>query len=165
MDACLIAGDLTVWGHCDSQARVNEMGRAGDWLAALGERYPALFWIPGNHDIGVTARSFASVPKAVCVLNKTVALGSFLLHGVSLTPCFDNPMLKQVWDHMTDSRKVDAAAFDFPPVDIVLSHGLPLGILNGPGRWGSPGLRHYIARHQPRLVVCGHIHEDGGQRV
>ena len=164
-DACLIAGDLTVWGHRDAQARGDEIGRAGDWLTAMSERYDTLLWIPGNHDIGVTARSFAHIPQAVCVLNETVAVGPFTLHGVSLTPCFDNPFLKQVWDYMTDSRKVDAAAFDFAPVDIVLSHGPPQGILDGPGRWGSPALLRYIERHQPRLVVCGHIHEDGGKQV
>ncbi|MES2464431.1 MAG: hypothetical protein V4671_28045 [Armatimonadota bacterium] len=37
-------------------------------------------------------------------------------------------------------------------------------MLDGPGGWGSPGLLAYVERHQPRLVVCGHIHEDGGKQ-
>ncbi|MES2461809.1 MAG: hypothetical protein V4671_14590 [Armatimonadota bacterium] len=49
-------------------------------------------------------------------------------------------------------------------MDIVLSHGPPKGVLDGPGRWGSPGLLAYMERHQPRLVVCGHIHECGGKQ-
>jgi Icc-related predicted phosphoesterase len=163
-DACLVAGDLTNWGLQGTE-RYNEVGRAGDWLRAMGERYGQLLWIPGNHDIGVTARTFEAIPNVICALNQTILVGPFSLQGISLTQCFENPMLKEVWDYMTDSRKVDTAAFDFPPVDIVLSHGPPRGILDGPGRWGSPGLLKYIERHQPRLVVCGHIHEEGGKQV
>ncbi len=89
-------------------------------------------------------------------MDRTVTVGLLTLRGVSLTTCFAEPVLKEIWDYMTDALEVDAAAFDFPPVDIVLSHGPPKGVLDGPGHWGSPGLLAYIQRHQPRLVVCGH---------
>jgi Icc-related predicted phosphoesterase len=163
-DVCLVAGDLTV-GGARGDIRYNELAHAAAWLKEMSERYVDLFWIPGNHDIGVTAHTFDHVPEAICAMSQSLRVGGFSLYGVSLTPCFDNPILKEIWDYMTDSREVDAAAFDFPPVDIVLSHGPPYGVLDGPGRWGSPALLAYIERHQPRLVVCGHIHEEGGRQA
>jgi Icc-related predicted phosphoesterase len=163
-DICLVAGDLTEFGHRGETHGTGEIRRAAIWLQKMGERYSGLFWIPGNHDIGVTARTFDDVPNGLCIMNQTVPVGGLTLHGISLTTCFAQPVLKEIWDYMTDAPEVDAAAFDFPPVDVVLSHGPPKGVLDGPGRWGSPGLLAYVKRHQPRLVVCGHIHEDGGRQ-
>src|SRR6476646_1696680 len=47
-DAVLVAGDMT--NMC---MRGWEMNRCKRWLQDLADRYPAVFWIPGNHDIGV----------------------------------------------------------------------------------------------------------------
>jgi Icc-related predicted phosphoesterase len=131
----------------------------------MGDRYSGVFWIPGNHDIGVNSRTFEDMPSILCVLDKTVKVGAFSLTGVSLTPCFTHPEVKLEWDFVTDDPGIDAAAFDLPAVDILLSHGPPKGFLDGSGGWGSPGLLAYVREHQPRLVVCGHIHADGGKQI
>jgi Icc-related predicted phosphoesterase len=171
-DIVLLAGDITdlgVRGEMRSSRKcatgIGSMGEAAAWLRQMGERYPGVFWIPGNHDIGVNSRTFEDIPNILCVLDKTVRVGPFSLTGVSLTPCFAQPSLKLAWDYMTDDPGIDRAAFDLPPVDIILSHGPPKGVLDGPSGWGSPGLLRYVREHQPRLVVCGHIHEDGGEQA
>ncbi|MES2463390.1 MAG: metallophosphoesterase, partial [Armatimonadota bacterium] len=64
-DVCLVAGDLTEFGQQGETHGTGEIRRAAIWLRDMGERYPELFWIPGNHDIGVTARTFEEVPSAV----------------------------------------------------------------------------------------------------
>ena len=67
---------------------------------------------------------------------------------------------------MTADPALDAAAFAaLPPAQVVVSHSPPLDALDAVGRRhiGSPGLRDYIQRHAPALVVCGHCHEGAFQ--
>ena len=190
-DVCLIAGDLTNYGmrgewqlsgedreifatalqagKTDSIWAASEMTRAKHWLQEMARRYP-IFWIPGNHDIGVKPDTFGDIPNCVCLLETLKTFGGFRMFGVSMTPCYDSPYLAKMWDYMTADRNVEQAAFDFEPVDIVVSHGPPydcvdggMKLLNGERpRLGSPALRAYIERHAPRLVICGHIHEANG---
>jgi Icc-related predicted phosphoesterase len=171
-DAVLIAGDMT-----DMGMRGRELAHCGRWLSALAARYPAVFWIPGNHDIGVRPAYFEGIaPNLHCLLDRTMEWEGWSLHGVSLSPCYDMPELAQFWDYMTADPRQEAAAFDFEPVDIVLSHGPPYGHRDSAGRamvrtereaieWrevriGSRELEAYIGRCQPRLVVCGHAHNN-----
>lgn len=169
-DAVLVAGDMTNMGR-----EGFELARCGRWLAGLAARYRTVFWIPGNHDIGVRAAYFErTAANLICLLDRTVEWEGWRLHGVSLTPCFDMPQLARIWDYMTADPEREAAAFDFEPVDIVVSHGPPHGILDSAGRamvrkedgtaeWqavhiGSRALETYIEERQPALVVCGHAH-------
>ena len=68
---------------------------------------------------------------------------------------------------MTDNPAVDAAAFvALPPCDVLVSHSPPLGCrdkTHSGARIGSPGLRAYIEREAPQLVLCGHCHEAHGE--
>jgi len=167
-DLCIVTGDLTEDGARGERAGSGEMDRARGWLASLAERYP-VYWIAGNHDMEVRNDTFGVIPNCTAIEGVTLTLDALpaTLHGINLSPCFNAPMLKRVWDKMTDSRDVDAAAFDaIPPVDILVSHCPPEGCADASPRGiplGSPGLRAYIERHRPRLVLCGHIHERGGQ--
>jgi Icc-related predicted phosphoesterase len=155
--------------------RGRELALCERWLSALARRYRAVFWVPGNHDIGVRAATFDHLAHNLhCLLDRTLEWESWQLHGVSLATCFDMPHLADEWDYMTADPSRDAAAFDFEPVDIIVSHGPPLGVLDSAGRamardrdgsiiWaevhiGSPALAAAIDRGQPLLVVCGHAH-------
>ena len=189
-DVCLIAGDLTNFGQLERRrfaslelerllatlaggsgaGPTHEVVRAKQWLEALARRYP-VFWIPGNHDIGVTAETFGEIPNCICLLNSLQTFDGFRLYGVSITPCYNAPFLAKQWDYMTADPGVEEAAFDFESVDIVVSHGPPYGcvdggmpLLNGERpRLGSSALRNYIERYAPKLVLCGHIHEANGR--
>jgi Icc-related predicted phosphoesterase len=192
-DLCLVAGDLTNYGlrgrqklssedllsmrQASAPAEVIEMWqadeitRAADWLKVLAARFPVC-WIPGNHDIGVTNDTFGEIHNCTGILNRTVEVQGLRLHGVSMAPCYDAPMLAELWDYMTADMSVEAAHYDFEPVDIVVSHAPPyghgdlVGPLIGDGdkrHIGSVYLLEYIRRYTPKLVVCGHVHEGSGQ--
>ena len=167
-DVCIVAGDLTNFG----MRRRNDIAAARWWLTALGQRY-VTFWIPGNHDIGVTENTFSYQDDVTCLLDKTVAFGGLTFHGVSLSPCYTIPELAEQWDYMTIDEAEEAAAYNFEEVDVVVSHAPPYGTLDtggwvlgrGQEHYGSQALTDYIARHTPRLVICGHVHEARGQAV
>ena len=121
-DFCVVAGDLTNYGKRgkwrlparDRDALIadgvplsvlkalqgDELDRAERWLTEMGQRLP-VFWIPGNHDLGVDAGSFQHVPGCTCLLDRTVEAFGLRLHGVSLAPCYDKPILARHWDYMT----------------------------------------------------------------
>lgn len=54
------------------------------------------------------------------------------------------------------------------PCDVLVSHSPPHGALDvssGGEHLGSTAVSQFIATHQPKLVVCGHIHASAGQKV
>jgi Icc-related predicted phosphoesterase len=184
-DLILIAGDLTnegvhetpfspafrEWLRENSLAAdlfvnpVPEVEQAREWLRRLAQRAP-VFWIPGNHDIGIDNATFAEIPNCTGILHKTVELASLRIHGVSCSPG-DSWMVNR-WAYMTQDIEQERQAYGFEAVDIVLSHCPPYGgrtdcahSIAGrePFHFGSRALREYIERHAPRLVVCGHVHE------
>lgn len=185
-DLVLIAGDLTNDGLHDSptlspiflawilrQGRKpeeflsseREIDQARTWMTQMTERYPVL-WIPGNHDIGLDNMTFADIPNCTGILDKTVEYGGLSIHGVSQSPGDD--YLVRRWAYMTNDLEVERVAYQFDPVDIVLSHCPPYGGLtdqsadalgDGWQHFGSRALSEYIERHAPRLVFCGHVHE------
>ena len=67
---------------------------------------------------------------------------------------------------MTISEDEEDAAWDFGPVDVVVSHGPPFGNLDltdAGQRIGSRSAVSYILTRQPQVFVCGHIHEAAGE--
>ncbi len=164
-DVCVVAGDLTNNGT----RRMAEVSAALRWIVAMGQQIPTL-WIPGNHDIGIVPNTFSYQDNVTCLLDKTVEYGGLTFHGVSLSPCYSMPELAETWDYMTVDKMAEQAAYAFEAVDVVVSHAPPFGTLDGGGwvlgrgreNYGSPALADYIARHAPRLVICGHVHEARG---
>ena len=164
-DVCVVAGDLTNYGV----RRPLQLREALRWITAMGQQIPTL-WIPGNHDIGVGPNTFSYQDNATCILNETVTVNGLTFRGVSLSPCYTLPELAQTWDYMTVDEDAERAAYAFEKVDVVVSHAPPYGVLDS-GAWvlgrghenyGSQALSDYIARHAPRLVICGHVHEGRG---
>jgi hypothetical protein len=168
---CCVAGDVTQYGHIRQRTHGKELHAAKLWLAALGARFPT-FVIPGNHDVGVENADFEGLPGVTPILNRRVEFERLSLYGVSLSPTYIVPRMARMFDYMTVDRDEERAAFDFEPVDIVVSHSPPMGVLDrlaeknaarpGP-HIGSEALADYIARNEPKLVVCGHVHHDAGE--
>ena len=175
----LIAGDFTNLGD----RRPAEMASARRWMEALHDRYECVWYVTGNHDLGMTrifddlstragAAACTASPNVWDLEGREAIIDGLRVVGINLSPCFDAPKLKAAWTNMTDDRSVDLAVFDaLPPADIVVSHSPPFTWLDSTGRdprtqWerniGSPGLLFYIERNKPRLVVCGHVHEAAG---
>lgn len=189
-DLCIVAGDLTNYGvrgrwrlsagdrllllkagQTEAEAgawNVDEVTRAEIWLRKLTAKMPVL-WIPGNHDIGLNNTTFAHISNCTGILDRTVEINGLRIHGVSMAPCYNFPALASQWDYMTADPDVEQRAYAFEPVDIVVSHAPPFGILDRspalPAHthgMGSPALLRYIEANSPTLVFCGHIHEGAG---
>lgn len=158
-DALLIAGDITNTG---SPAQVK---KAKDWIDTLKPVYKDIFYVFGNHDLGLGFRDFDSL-GVTCVQDKVIEYEGLLIAGANLSVCYNLPILKKQWTHMTDNPKFEEAYYDTLPVcDILISHSPPagkLGLSSSGEQCGSEKLLDYIKRVQPRLVVCGHIHEAAG---
>ncbi len=164
---------------------------AQDWMKSLSEHFgdERVFWVPGNHDIRVQSgdlagiclvQEYSSSPR----LEMDIKIGSYSLLGAALCTSFDSPELSIQWAHTTASTEYDRAFWEeVPPADIIVSHCPPLGVLDNAGKFlskdpatgaltlgperriGSPGLREYILRHSPKLVICGHVHEATGEAL
>lgn len=167
VQAILCAGDITDAGRPGQERFL----QSRTWVAGQAAHAP-FYWIPGNHDIGFLGTEYADIPNTHCVLDRTLALGPLSLHGVSCSPCYNVPRLADYWDFMTADPEVEKAAYDFEPVELVLSHSPPHGLCDaswdrytGTTHLGAPALTEYLVRHEPPLVVCGHIHEAAGERT
>lgn len=74
---------------------------------------------------------------------------------------------------LRDTEKISMVLGRFGPLDILVTHVPPYGVLDRvesastPPGWvgrhaGSKTILEYIRRRQPRYVFCGHIHESEG---
>ena len=160
-DVLVHCGDWTNGGFA-----ADEMGAVGDWVAAARERYPYVLALHGNHDIGVRNHHWEALGVIPLDGQTRVHPSGLSFHGVALTTAYDMPELAQVWDHMTVNPQAEAAAWDFEKVDVVVAHGPPYSYLDrviGGQRVGSREALRYIRTYQPRLYLCGHIHEAAGE--
>lgn len=154
-DIFLHAGDFSY------QGRVYELEAFELWLSSLD--YDHKIMIAGNHDL-----SFETKPKLAyrvittpTILDQTlVEVEGISIYGEPRQPEFFNwafnvprHKMKEVWDKVPTS------------IDVLLTHGPPYraGDMNQEGdSVGCVYLREWIEKHQPKLVVCGHIHEGYG---
>ena len=50
-------------------------------------------------------------------------------------------------------------------IDVLVLHSPPSGVVDGPRALGSEAILAAVERVQPRLAVCGHIHEAAGSEA
>jgi Icc-related predicted phosphoesterase len=163
-DVLIHAGDITGKGAIRALARFNL------WVQDLldaGTVKDAVY-IAGNHDLTLDRARAMAVPLLTAghyLDNSLVYVGPtpaelLCVYGVPEQPEF------QDWGfNVTEERLVELYDQVPPDVDILVTHGPPKGVLdkNRQGvRCGSSALLDWIDKHQPRLVVCGHIHEGYG---
>jgi len=77
--------------------------------------------------------------------------------GVPVTP----------WDWSFDLTEDEAAGAltGLPRGGVLVVHSPPKGYVDGPRRLGSQAVLEAVEQKQPRLVVCGHIHEAAGEQA
>jgi uncharacterized protein len=162
-DVLVHAGDWTDVGFRHNGFEIRSFEQ---FLRDLREKYPTVLALHGNHDLGFDNgrwRDWDVTP--IDSLTWTHPNG-IRFHGVALTPAFHLPELLLEFKHMTIDQDEEDAAWDFEPVDVVVSHGPPFGYLDMTTRGKNVGSRaaaSYIRRHQPRVFVCGHVHEAAGE--
>lgn len=158
IDLIIIAGDITNTG---------ETKHAKKWIEELN-KYAAVFWIPGNHDLGVKRSDTFGDTN---ILNEVIHFNEYSFLGLSMSPCYDMPHLAERWDHMTAREDIEKAYYELyanQTVDIVLSHCPPYSELSEVAdgvNIGSKYLLEYIKKYQPKIVICGHCHQMGGEEI
>lgn len=142
-------------------------GLPGTIKALAGIEKPALL-VPGNNETEQALRDDATAwPSARVLHGEAFELDGVrffgLGGGIPTTPwdwsfdLFDEEAAEQL-EKMQSG--IDVLILHSPPRDACDSSGAP----DSP-HFGSPALRAAIEAKQPKLVVCGHIHEAWGQRA
>ncbi len=167
-DLLLHAGDAAT----SPQRAMEDLRRLNYFLESL--EIPEQIFVPGNHDLpfdlaskrekALRAVSHPHValgwkhPSALKVVNTPI--GPLKVYGEPRQPWFyswafnwPRDRMRELWDEVPSD------------VDILVTHGPPLGagdLTTNGKNVGCEFLREWIERVQPRLVVCGHIHNGYG---
>lgn len=163
-DVLVLAGDLLSMNHALEAQRAHFRSRLVPYLAELPHERVLL--VAGNHDfLFANGRAWRDElpPNVTYLLDESVEIGGLRFWGTPWSVylprwVFMEPesALARIWSG------IDA------DTDVLVVHGPPYGALDrtvpafGDSNVGSPSLREWIEDHQPRLVVCGHIHEAFG---
>ena len=165
-DVAVFAGDLTNHGlinqHIEKNyENVKNFQKAANNLRNWSNFANKVIWIPGNHDWNM---SNIAVKETKNIYHKTIDINGLYFYGVSLGYYPDKPDIAVRWDHMTINPIYEEHYYleTIPKnVNVLVSHSPPTGITGTEkaiGNIGSPSLRKYIELYQPRLVICGHVH-------
>jgi hypothetical protein len=151
-DLYIAAGDLATFGK--------GLDRCGEALKPLGER---LWVLPGNHETHDDTRAFCQRFGFVDFHRQVKPIGATQWAGLgysNITP-FHTP-----GEYSEEEIAQALAAFDGIPNLYLVVHFPPHGTKLdefAPGKHaGSPALRAWVERAQPKYLFCGHIHETAG---
>lgn len=118
--------------------------------------------VPGNNETDDALREACGGWKAAHVLHGEAVdiegVSFFGLGGgVPVTP----------WEWSFDLTEEEAARklADCPEGGVLVVHSPPKGHVDGKRHLGSESILKTIEQKQPRLVVCGHIHEAAGEEA
>lgn len=116
--------------------------------------------VPGNNETDAALRDACGGWAAAHVLHgEGVDIDGVSFYGlgggVPVTP----------WDWSFDLTEQEAAErlAGCPEGGVLVVHSPPKGHVDGKRHLGSESVLHAIEAKQPRLVVCGHIHEAAGE--
>lgn len=157
-DVLVHAGDFSRTGT------VREVTTFNVWLGTLPHRHKVV--IAGNHDFlferePQVARSLLT--NATYLEDSGATIDGLRFWGSPWQPRFFD------WAFNLDRGAPLKAKWDLIPTgtDVLIVHGPPHGVLDRTLRGeavGCDALRATIERLQPRLFVCGHIHEAYGEQ-
>jgi Icc-related predicted phosphoesterase len=71
------------------------------------------------------------------------------------------------WSFDLDEKQAASLLADCPQGGVLVVHSPPCGVVDVSSRGrhlGSQSIRETVDRCQPRLTVCGHIHDCAGQQ-
>jgi Icc-related predicted phosphoesterase len=158
-DVIVHAGDATLRGNC------GEVERFAKQMRALPHKHKV--FIAGNHDL-----SFQDEPhRARTWLGEGIIYlqdSSVRIDGVSI---YGSPWQPEFFNWAFNLPRGDAIANKWAlipnGIDVLVTHGPPADIGDMTPRGEAVGcvdLLEAIKRTQPRVHVCGHIHEGYGVR-
>jgi Icc-related predicted phosphoesterase len=160
-DVLIVAGDITYDGKPHKLAEFNA------WAERLQDRGTAgdVVVIAGNHDLLAERNpdGFRAILQDVTYLqDESIEIGGLNIYGSPWTPTFGYG-----WAFNADRDRIFQHWKKIPGnTDILVTHGPAFGILDRNQereRCGCPRLRDVIEFEvQPKLHICGHIHEGYG---
>jgi Icc-related predicted phosphoesterase len=167
--------------HCDLEqaAKLVEMSAAADvvigagdfasvhdgleeTIAALAAIETPSVLVPGNNETAEALRAAAPGWEAATVLHgegATIEGVEFFGLGAGI------PVTPWEWSFDLDDGTATEMLAACPAGAVLVLHSPPKGHCDSAGdgmHFGSPALRDAIEQKQPRLAVCGHIHESWG---
>lgn len=158
VDFAIHAGDITNYGF----KRQSSLPWDSSLKSFIASPRP-IYWVPGNHDIKLRHDTVLE-GNTINILEKKKEVLGLTIKGVSLSVCYNQPSIAIYWDHMTAVKREEEkyySTFLNEYVDIVVSHSPPSGPIGSEvecGDIGSECLLEYIEEYQPKLVICGHVH-------
>jgi Icc-related predicted phosphoesterase len=116
--------------------------------------------VPGNNETEEALREACQGWKAATVLHgEGTAMEGVDFYGlgggIPTTP----------WDWSFDLTEDEAEAklAGAPEGGVFVVHSPPKGHLDGPRELGSEAILGAIEQKQPKVAICGHVHEDAGK--
>ena len=132
-----------------------------DAMAMLGPALPGAVLVPGNAESADELRAAAG--PATVLHGQSVELAGLTIFGlgyaVPRTP-FGS------WSCDLDEDEAEAMLAAMDHADILVVHSPPRGVADRTAAGasiGSTAIRAAIERVQPRLALCGHIHDSWGK--
>jgi Icc-related predicted phosphoesterase len=158
-DLLLLSGDYCPWKEDHWWYRENLV----PWIEETAARGITIVGIAGNHD-------YAFCPKPTLIPKMPwhyLDDSGVTVHGLKIWGTPWQPIYAD-WAFNAEEEVLEKKWELIPPdTDILLVHAPPRGYgdlsLKGNVKTGSPSLTARIEKIQPKLVVCGHIHEGYGQ--
>jgi len=164
IDMIIHSGDFT--NYYDVYKNEQEALNFLKWYGSLNVKYKIL--IAGNHDAYASQfnklfRDWCKHYEITYLENEHVEIEGISIFGSPITPNFGN------WYFQKDRVKLDRfwRMFKGRKIDILVSHGPPLGILDLAYKQdrivemcGDKSLLNFIYDIKPKWVLFGHIHAN-----
>lgn len=147
------------------------------WLMRIKPKYRHIIFIAGNHDkcfdgkygdmADWLAEGIAELEEnnIYYLKDDLIELEGITFYGMPWTPWF----FGDTWAFNKKEHEMQEVIDMIEPCDVLITHGPPMytGDLaaNNGKHVGCPLLREKIDEIQPRLHVCGHIHEGSGVQL
>ena len=128
-----------------------------EWLDSLPHEEVA--WIAGNHDFACQSPGWSPTGRGHYLLDSGTELAGLSLYGTPWVPKLEG------WAFYAGDAELAERMAAVPAVDVLISHGPPLGFgdtLARGGLAGSEALRARLEEVPPKVCVFGHIHEGHG---
>ena len=154
-DLLIHAGDFTFYSKPPSI-----VSDFNGWLGSLPHRHKLV--IPGNHEFALEEpRNQGAIANAILLVDSGVEVEGIRIWGSPVTPLYGGAFgMSRAADRKRHWARIPEG------LDILITHGPPLGILDhGPRserHEGCPELREAVLQARPRVHVFGHIHAGYG---
>ena len=152
-DMFIHCGDLSITGT------YNEIDYQLSIMSSLPHKYK--IWIAGNHDILLEKEDELKTKykNLIYLEDELIEVEGIKIFGSPWSPFFNN------WAFMLEMEEEIEKYLEMPKMDILISHGAPINILdkNKDGiNCGSYDLRERVFELMPKYHFFGHIHEGYG---